>query len=73
MKLPAFCVLLFAVLPVQPAGAETWLDLITLPAGFRISIYADRVENTRQMTLGDKSTQFVGSRRAGKYRIRFSK
>ncbi|MCL1142344.1 PQQ-dependent sugar dehydrogenase [Shewanella gaetbuli] len=41
------------------------LDKIILPAGFSIDIYADNVENARQMALGDKGTVFVGSRRAG--------
>jgi glucose/arabinose dehydrogenase len=41
------------------------LNKIKLPPGFEISIYASRVENARSMTLGDKGTLFVGSRRAG--------
>lgn len=39
-------------------------DLI-LPPGFTISIFA-RVDDPRQMALGDKGTVFVGSRREGK-------
>lgn len=46
--------------------AEIQLDLIKLPPGFNIEIYAEGVENARQMTLGEKGTVFAGSRRAGK-------
>jgi len=46
--------------------AELELNLIQLPAGFSIDIYAEDVDNARQMVLGDKGTLFVGSRRAGK-------
>jgi len=42
------------------------LSLIQLPPGFEISIYADGVENARQLALGDEGTVFAGSRKAGK-------
>ena len=42
------------------------LQDIQLPEGFQIEIYAENVENARQMALGDKGTIFVGSRRLGK-------
>jgi len=45
--------------------AEVNLDQISLPAGFKIEVYARGVENARQMALGDKGTLFVGSRGAG--------
>ena len=48
------------------AHAEYDLDLISLPEGFEISVYADEVDNARQLALGDQGTLFVGSRRAGK-------
>ncbi|QBF84828.1 sorbosone dehydrogenase family protein [Shewanella maritima] len=41
------------------------LEKIKLPPGFSISLYAENVENARQMALGNKGTVFVGSRRAG--------
>ncbi|MDX1459738.1 MAG: PQQ-dependent sugar dehydrogenase [Xanthomonadales bacterium] len=46
-----------------PAAADR-LELIELPDGFRISVYAERVDNARQMALGDQGTLFVGSRKA---------
>lgn len=56
--------LLLATLP-GGSFAATDLDLIELPQGFRISVYAEGVENARQMALGDKGTVFVGSRTKG--------
>jgi glucose/arabinose dehydrogenase len=38
------------------------LNLIKLPAGFRIEVYASGVTNAREMVLGPKGTVFVGSR-----------
>ncbi|MGD8580789.1 MAG: sorbosone dehydrogenase family protein [Lysobacterales bacterium] len=51
-----------------PASADggVRLDELRLPRGFEIAIYADGVENARQMALGDNGTLFVGSRRAGR-------
>jgi len=46
--------------------ADVQLNLIVLPEGFSIEIYAEGVENARQMVLGTEGTLFVGSRRAGK-------
>jgi len=42
------------------------LNLISLPPGFEIHLYAEGVENARQLALGDQGTVFVGSRKAGK-------
>ena len=41
------------------------LDRIQLPQGFSIDIYAENIENARQMALGDNGTVLVGSRKAG--------
>jgi len=41
------------------------LDKIQLPAGFTIDVYAEHINNARQMALGDNGTVFVGSRKAG--------
>ena len=46
------------------------LDKIKLPAGFKISVYAE-VPNARSMCWGDKGTLFVGTREGGKvYAVR---
>ncbi|NIP17651.1 MAG: sorbosone dehydrogenase family protein [Xanthomonadales bacterium] len=47
-------------------SADLQLDLLELPPGFEIHVYADGVVNARQMALGDDDTVFVGSRREGK-------
>lgn len=55
---------------LQPALAadrlQEKLDLIQLPPGFEISIFADGVENARQLALGAQGTVFAGSRKGGK-------
>ncbi len=43
-------------------AADLPLQLIKLPPGFKIEIYADGIENARQMTLGQNGTVFVGNR-----------
>ncbi len=58
--------ILFCLLLVEPIHAELQLGLIELPVGFSIDVYAENVENARQMARGDNGTIFVGSRRAGK-------
>jgi len=66
MKISELFTLVFTLLLAGSIQAEVQLDLIELPAGFSIEIYAEGVKNARQMTRGDKGTIFAGSRRAGK-------
>ncbi len=66
MKISKSSALVFTLFLTGSIQAEIQLDLIELPAGFSIEIYAEGVENARQMALGDKGTLFAGSRRAGK-------
>ena len=42
------------------------LDKLVVPLGFRISLFAEQVENARQMAVAEDGTVFVGSRSAGK-------
>src|SRR5580765_1487231 len=37
-----------------------------VPPGFQVTVFADSVENAREMALGPQGTVFVGSQRAGK-------
>ena len=63
------CAALLAALlqPVQAADPLLEkLGLIRLPPGFEISVFADGVENARQLALGEHGTVFAGSRKAGK-------
>ncbi|WP_158771402.1 sorbosone dehydrogenase family protein [Paraglaciecola sp. L1A13] len=41
------------------------LEKLTLPAGFKIDIYASDVKNARQMALSENGILFVGSRDSG--------
>ena len=60
-----FILLFFNVLLTGSLHAGVQLDLIELPPGFSIEIYADGVENARQMVRGDSGTIFAGSRQLG--------
>jgi len=64
-----FCAVLVATFAPLATAADHVADrlgLIRLPAGFEISIYAEGVDNARQLALGDHGTVFAGSRKAGK-------
>ena len=65
MKKLKLMLLFFAILLVESSYADLQLNLIELPPGFSIEIYAEGVENARQMVRGDNGTIFAGSRRAG--------
>jgi glucose/arabinose dehydrogenase len=47
--------------PQAAKPAPKWV----VPAGFHVDVFADSVENAREMALGPKGTVFVGSMRAG--------
>ncbi len=70
----ALCFLLSAAGAYRPPrvfGGELPLEKIALPPGFSIDLFATDVPNARSMTLGEKGTLFVGTRKAGKvYAIR---
>lgn len=48
--------------PAPPPSGELPLNLIKLPTGFSIDVYARNVPNARQMARGSKGTVFVGTR-----------
>ncbi len=62
--LVCFSMILFFVENQTDAGSLP-LDTITLPPGFAISIYADKVPNARGMTLGPNGTLYVGTMNKG--------
>ena len=43
---------------------EELLNKINLPDGFKISIYANNIENARSMSISPSGTVFVGNRKA---------
>src|SRR3982074_760644 len=45
------------------------IERIKLPPGFKIEVYADKVENARSLALGDKGTVFVGTRTHSVYAL----
>lgn len=66
MKFIAPVSLLAMLVLTLPACARPGIEQLSVPDGFVVEIYAEGVENARQMALGDEGTLFVGSRRAGK-------
>lgn len=66
MKKFNYAGLIFAAMLSGTVRADIHLDQLELPPGFSIDVYAEGVENARQMALGDSGTVFVGSRKAGK-------
>ncbi len=57
--------LALTLLAAPLAAADLPLNLIKLPPGFSIGVYADGVTNARSLALGDKGTVFVGTRSEG--------
>jgi len=55
----------FALAPLV-VQAEMDLSALQLPAGFKISIFADNVPNARSLALGDNGIVYVSTRQAGK-------
>lgn len=46
--------------------SELTLERLNLPEGFKITIFADGIEDARSMAIGDNGTLFVGTRKANK-------
>ncbi len=69
MKRVSTLLILLAICAFTPVFAEGDLSAklanIKLPPGFEIRVYAEGVENARQLALGDHGTVFAGSRKAG--------
>ena len=63
-----FLALFFSVVSCHPAGGYNGihLDLVKLPPGFKIDLYADNVPGARSMLMSPGGILFVGSRKEGK-------
>src|SRR3954471_14481345 len=62
--------LLIFLLAASGTGvAAPRLDKIKLPPGFRISIYAEGMERSRSLAMGERGTLFVGSTGSNGYAI----
>ncbi|SFG98791.1 Glucose/arabinose dehydrogenase, beta-propeller fold [Duganella sp. CF458] len=49
-----------------PAAPAKGLSALTLPKGFQIAVYADKVDGARELAVTDSGLVFVGSTKAGK-------
>lgn len=61
----AGCGLFASQVPVALVGGAAQLDEVTVPAGFRITVFAEEVEGARSLSQAPDGTIFVGSRDAG--------
>ena len=67
---PFFSALVLAAAFVTgPATAAPPVERLRLPPGFKVEVYADKVENARSLALGDKGTVFVGTRSDSVYAL----
>jgi glucose/arabinose dehydrogenase len=64
--LKALFILMISLAMAGCGKAQSNIDQIKLPPGFRIDMYAGGVEGARALTLGDNGVVFVGSRDAGR-------
>lgn len=64
--MPCVCLLLALLLAAPLWAAPPKMELLQLPPGFHVSVYASDVPSARAMTLAPNGTVFVGSMRAGK-------
>ncbi len=65
----AFFVVLFLLSSHSAFASENFyqnvIDQLKVADGFKITLFADQVENARSMTLAEKGVVFIGSRKAG--------
>lgn len=61
-----FCAVLATSGVAWSADSAKILAALKVPAGFKVSIYADNVPGARSMALGEHGTLFVGTQAAGK-------
>jgi glucose/arabinose dehydrogenase len=57
--------LLFSSHATADLKTNRMLKKVTLPPGFKIQVYAEKVPNARSMTLSPSGTLFVGTRKKG--------
>lgn len=60
------CVMLAPGLTASDSARAQSPSQWVVPAGFQVTVFAEHVENAREMALGPRGTVFVGSRTAGK-------
>lgn len=58
-------VLLLVLFSPGLAKSRTFTDLLSVPDGFKIELFADGIPNARTMVMGDQGTLFIGSRTSG--------
>jgi hypothetical protein len=72
MKVISRLILLLALSPLAQAATPEQTELLKqlrLPAGFRISIFADNLPTARSLALGDDGVVYVGTHDGGVYAV----
>ena len=58
--------IVLAILTTGCGNAQSNINSISMPPGFKISVYASGIEGARSLALGDNGIVFVGSRSEGR-------
>ena len=58
--------IVLAILTTGCGNAQSNINSISMPPGFKISVYANGIEGARSLALGDNGIVFVGSRSEGR-------
>lgn len=72
MKIIVLLLSVFVLMPQAKAVLpehEAVLKQLRIPVGFKISIFADQVENARSLALGEKGVVFVGTQQGNVYAV----
>lgn len=69
MRLHHFVCFFFFCFAVTNCAQALPIELLKLPPGYKIEVYAEGVSGARQLAVGDKGTVFVGSRRESVFAI----
>ncbi|MFM8340843.1 MAG: PQQ-binding-like beta-propeller repeat protein, partial [Methylomonas sp.] len=72
MKVISRLILLLAMSPLAQAATTEQIELLKqlhLPAGFRISIFADNLPTARSLALGDDGVVYVGTHDGSVYAV----
>lgn len=66
LRIASVVIVLWLLAAAGCGKAQSPVEQIQLPPGFRIDVYASGVEGARSLALGDNGVVFVGSRNAGR-------
>jgi len=65
LRLSLIFLVIWMAISACSSRASSNINLLKVPPGFKIELYAQGLDNARTMVLGDQGTVFVGTRTAG--------